>query len=130
MDTDKKNILIVEDDPFLADMYKTRFEASGYGVTVAEDGEQCLHLLESGLRPTITLLDVVMPKMDGIELLTTIKSNDKFKDLPIILLTNLGQESDITKGMEMGALDYLVKAHFTPSEVVKKVEELINSKSA
>ncbi len=121
----KKTVLIVEDDVFLADMYSTKFSASGYEAKVAQDGKQCLDMLKEGFKPDIMLLDVVMPKMDGIELLAAIKSDANLERIPVVLLTNLGQESDIARGMEVGALDYLVKAHFTPSEVVKKVEEIL-----
>jgi len=120
----KKTILIVEDDAFLSDMYQTKFTESGYDVKVAGDGQQGLSALQEGLRPDMVLLDIVMPKMDGIEMLTAVKKEEKLKNIPIVLLTNLGQETDITRGMELGALDYFVKAHFTPSEVVKKVEAL------
>lgn len=120
----KKTILLVEDDPFLSDMYVTKFTESGYDIKPAMDGQQGLELLNGGFRPDMALLDIVMPKMDGIELLTAVKKDEKLKDIPVVLLTNLGQESDIQRGMELGALDYLVKAHFTPSEVVKKVEAL------
>ena len=120
----KKIILLVEDDPFLSDMYVTKFTESGYDIKAAMDGQQGLDLLNGGLRPDMALLDIVMPKMDGIELLTAIKKEEKLKDIPVVLLTNLGQETDIQRGMELGALDYLVKAHFTPSEVVKRVESL------
>ena len=120
----KKIILLVEDDPFLSDMYVTKFTESGYDIKAAMDGQQGLDMLNGGLRPDMALLDIVMPKMDGIELLTAIKKEEKLKDTPVVLLTNLGQETDIQRGMELGALDYLVKAHFTPSEVVKRVESL------
>lgn len=120
----KKVILLVEDDSFLSDMYTTKFTESGYDIKPAMDGQQGLDILTGGLRPDIVLLDIVMPKMDGIELLTAIKKDEKLKNIPVVLLTNLGQETDIQKGMELGALDYLVKAHFTPSEVVKRVESL------
>jgi len=121
----KKTIFIVEDDVFLSDMYQTKFIESGYEVKVAQDGQAGLSMLQEGLRPDIVLLDIVMPKMDGIEMLTAVKKEEKLKNIPIILLTNLGQESDITRGMELGALDYFVKAHFTPSEIVKKVEAIL-----
>lgn len=120
----KKKILIVEDDTFLSDMYQTKFLSAGYDVHIALDGEQCLTMLKEGLRPDIMLLDVVMPRMDGIEVLDVIKKDEEIKNIPIILLTNLGQENDIKRGMEMGAVEYLVKAHYTPSEVEKKVEEI------
>ena len=105
-------------------MYQTKFLESGYEVRVAQDGQQGLLMLQEGLRLDMILLDIVMPKMDGIEMLTAMKKEEKLKNIPIVLLTNLGQESDISRGMELGALDYFVKAHFTPSEVVRKVEAL------
>lgn len=114
----------MEDDVFLSDMYQAKFIESGYDVKVAEDGLQGLMMLQDGLRPDMVLLDIVMPKMDGIEMLTAVKKEEKLKDIPMVLLTNLGQESDITRGMELGALDYFIKAHFIPSVVAKKVEAL------
>ncbi|MEK7519678.1 MAG: response regulator [Patescibacteria group bacterium] len=120
-----KTVLIVEDDVFLSDMYQTKFTESGYVVNVAQDGAQALAMLQGGVRPDVVLLDIVMPKMDGLEVLAVIKKEEKFKDIPVILLTNLGQESDVERGMETGAKAYLVKAHFTPSELVKKTEEIL-----
>lgn len=126
----KKTVLIVEDDAFLSDMYATKFTSSGYEVKLAMDGQQCVDILKEGLRPDIVLLDIVMPKMDGIDALTALKQDEELKDISVIMLTNLGQESDVARGMELGAVDYLVKAHFTPSEVVKKVEEILENKNA
>jgi len=126
----QKTVLIVEDDPFLSDMYSVKFSGMGYDAQIAQDGAQCLDILKEGLRPKVILMDIVMPKMDGITLLSTLKNDEQLKNIPVILLTNLGQESDIKRGMELGALDYLIKAHFTPSEVVAKVEEIINRKAS
>lgn len=120
-----KSVLIVEDDSFLSDMYQTKFVSAGYDVSIAQDGTQCLDQLRGGLKPDVMLLDIVMPRMDGIETLAAIKKDEATKNIPVILLTNLGQENDIKRGMEMGATDYLVKAHYTPSEVQKKVEEIM-----
>ena len=123
---DKKIIIIVEDDVFLSDIYQTKFTEAGYECLLAQDGQRCLSLLESGVKPYVILLDIVMPKMDGLELLTFLKSNEKYKGIPVILLSNLGQDTDIKKGLELGALDYMIKAHYTPSEAVKKVEEILS----
>ena len=123
----KKTVLIVEDDSFLSDMYQTKFSVSGYNVLLAQNGMQCLELLRSNTSaPDIALLDIVMPKMDGLELLELLKKDDRTKNIPIILLTNLGQDKDVKKGLEMGADMYLIKAHYTPSQVVEKVEEILN----
>ncbi len=124
-DNTKKKVFIVEDDTFLSDMYQTKFVSAGYDVHIALDGDQCISKLKEGLRPDVILLDVVMPHRDGIEVLSVIKNNETMKDIPVILLTNLGQENDIKRGLEMGAVEYLVKAHYTPSEVEKKVEEIM-----
>ena len=121
----KKIIIIVEDDVFLSDIYQTKFTEAGYECLLAQDGQRCLSLLESGVKPYVILLDIVMPKMDGLELLTFLKSDEKYKDISVILLSNLGQDTDIKKGLELGALDYMIKAHYTPSEAVKKVEDIL-----
>ena len=122
----KKIIIIVEDDVFLSDIYQTKFTEAGYECLLAQDGARCLSLLEGGASPYVILLDIVMPKMDGLELLTFLKGNEKYKGISVILLSNLGQDTDIKKGMELGALDYMIKAHYTPSEVVKKVEDILS----
>ena len=114
------NILIVEDDVFLADLYKTKFTLEGFKVSVANDGEKGLEMAIKNL-PDIVLLDLVLPKLSGFEILKEIKSNNQAKNIPVILLTNLSQKSDVEKGLKLGADDYLIKAHFMPSEVVDKI---------
>ncbi|MFA6526028.1 MAG: response regulator [Candidatus Buchananbacteria bacterium] len=118
------NILIVEDDVFLADLYKTKFSLEGFKVNAAYDGEKGLEMALKNL-PDIILLDLVLPKMGGFEVLAELKKNNKAKDIPVILLTNLSQKSDVEKGLKLGADDYLIKAHFMPSEVVEKIKKLV-----
>jgi len=118
------NILIVEDDVFLADLYKTKFALEGFKVNAAYDGEKGLEMALKNL-PDIILLDLVLPKMGGFEVLAELKKNNKAKDIPVILLTNLSQKSDVEKGLKLGADDYLIKAHFMPSEVVEKIKKLV-----
>lgn len=120
----KGTVLIVEDDFFLLNIYSTKFEGEGYTVFIAEDGEKGLALAKLK-KPDIILLDVLMPKLDGFGFLRDIKKNQDLELIPIILLTNLSQRKDIDKGLAMGADDYLVKAHFMPSEVVEKVETIL-----
>lgn len=120
----KETILIVEDDFFLLNIYSTKFEGENYKVFIAEDGERGLALAKLK-KPDIILLDILMPKLDGFGFLRGIKKDDKLASIPIILLTNLSQRKDIDRGLAMGADDYLVKAHFMPSEVVEKVEILL-----
>ncbi len=117
-------ILIVEDDEFLANIYQTKFEKEGFKVTVAGDGEQGLKTAVSK-KPEIILLDILLPKMDGFAVLENLKKDAATKDIPVILLTNLGQKEDVQKGLNMGAVDYLIKAHFKPSETVDKVRAVL-----
>lgn len=124
MATENKHILIVEDDTFLLNIYKTKFEFEGFKVSTAENGE--MGLTESRKKkPDLILLDILMPKMDGFTFLQEQKKDKVIKDIPVILLTNLGQKDDVQKGLELGAKDYIIKAHFKPSEVVEKVRKLL-----
>lgn len=118
------SVLIVEDDVFLADLYRTKFEMEGFKVLVANDGEKGLELVKKS-RPDVVLLDLILPKMSGFEVLAKIKNEGPLQNLPVILLTNLSQKADVEKGLKMGANDYLIKAHFMPSEVVSKIKKLI-----
>jgi DNA-binding response OmpR family regulator len=120
----KQNIVLVEDDPFLIDMYMAKFTEAGYEIDVASQGNKAMDMIKEK-RPAIVLTDVVMPGLDGFELLKLIKSDAATKDIPVVMLTNLGQQEDIDKAKGLGASDYLVKAHFTPSEVVAKVKAIL-----
>lgn len=115
-----KKILLVEDDRFILDMYKNKLEKSGFNVKCAEDGASAVRVAKEFI-PDAILLDVVMPLMDGFETLEAIKKEDKLKNIPVILLTNLGQKKSVEKGLKMGAQDYIIKAHFNPSEVISKI---------
>ena len=117
-------ILLVEDDPFLLDMYSTKFKEVGFNIVTAQDGEMGLVKAKEEL-PDLILLDVVLPKKDGFEVLKQLKSDSKTAKIPVILLTNLGLDSDVKRGLELGAQSYIIKAHFTPTEVVAKVKEVL-----
>ncbi|PLX27373.1 response regulator [Candidatus Parcubacteria bacterium] len=123
---EKIKIALIEDDPYLSSMYATKFELEGYEVVTASDGEKGLALIQSKI-PNLILLDVMMPKMNGFDVLERIKKDDKTKDIPVILLTNLNQSDEVERGMRMGAVDYLIKAHFLPSEVVEKVKMALDT---
>ena len=120
----KTKVLIIEDDAYIMEMYKIKFEFSDFEVISANDGAMGLKILEKK-KPDIILLDIIMPKKDGFSVLKEIKSNPALEKIPVILLTNLGQRENIEKGLELGAASYIIKAHFTPSEVVKKVREVL-----
>lgn len=118
-------ILIIEDDSFISDMYKIKFESEGFGVKVATDGIQGLEVAQRW-QPDLVLLDVVMPKMDGFTVLQNFKEKPEVRDIPVIMLTNLGQKDSVSKALKLGAADYIIKAHFTPLEVVEKIKEFLN----
>lgn len=119
-----KKILIIDDDPFILDMYALKFRERGFAVATARDGKEGVkRALEQ--RPDGILLDVVMPAMDGFDVLQELKKNPDTRDAKTILLTNLGQKEEVERGKKLGANDYIIKAHFTPSEVVEKVRDLL-----
>jgi len=125
---DKTKILLVEDDQDLQEMYETKFAMEGFEVVKAENGVEALNKIPTA-KPGIILLDIVMPEIDGFQVLKDLKANPETKEVPVILLTNLGQDGDIKKGMELGAVDYMIKANFTPNEVVAKVKKHLVKKS-
>lgn len=117
-----KKILIVEDDQFLLEMYSAKLKGSGFLVEIAQNGEQALsHIKE--FNPDLILLDIVIPKMDGFEVLRQIRENPANKGIKVIVLSNLGQQSEVERGMSLGADDYFIKAHFTPSEIVHRINK-------
>jgi DNA-binding response OmpR family regulator len=120
----KISILIIEDDLFLLGMYGTKFELEGLEVLTADNGEKGLELAEKNI-PDVILLDIVLPGINGFEVLDKLKQGEKTKEIPVILLTNLSQKSEVEKGLSKGAVDYLIKAHFMPSEVVDKIKKVI-----
>jgi DNA-binding response OmpR family regulator len=119
-------VLLVEDDAFLREICSKKLTKEGYTVYEAVDGEMALENV-SDLKPDIVLLDIILPAIDGFQILAQIRSNpsEKIAKVPVVMLSNLGQEDDITKAMENGANDYLVKAHFTTEEIVGKIKELL-----
>ena len=125
MDKAKHKILIIDDDEFLLDMYAVKFKEEGFEVDIAREGKEALNKIKEGASPEVVLLDIVMPGMDGFELLETIRKEKLIPTSKIIMLSNLGQKEHLDKGMSLGAADYIVKAYFTPSEVVKKVNEVL-----
>ena len=120
----KPRILIVEDDTFLAGIYASKFESAGFAVTLVTDGEAGLKMAEKEI-PDAILLDVLLPKKDGFEVLEGIKRNTATHSVPVLLLTNLGQREDVERGLKLGASDYLIKAHFLPHETVDKGKRVL-----
>ncbi len=120
----KVKVLIVDDDAFLSGIYATKLELEGFAVLTARDGDEGLKVALKEV-PDLILLDVLMPKMDGFEVLKRLKAEAATKPIPVIMLTNLGQKEDIEKGLEEGAIDYLIKAHFVPAEAVAKIKKVL-----
>lgn len=120
----QKKILIIDDDPFIADMYVLKFKAEGFEVEAANNGKVGMKLAAT-MKPDVILLDVVMPAMDGFDVLQKLRSDESLGHPKIIFLTNFGQREDIRRGMQLGADGYIIKAHFTPSEVSAKVKEML-----
>lgn len=119
-------ILIVEDDPLLVGLYEKAFELAGYEVETAFNGKDGLGKLEStDKKPAIILSDVMMPEMNGLELLEKIKASPALKDIPVVMLTNLAGDKDAERALSLGAVTYLVKSQYQPKEVVAKVKELV-----
>ncbi|HEX9664815.1 MAG TPA: response regulator [Patescibacteria group bacterium] len=121
---DKKTILIIEDDRFLSKIYSAKLEKEGYNLALAVDGEEGLRKLAES-KPDLILLDLILPGMSGFEVLDKIKSSSKTRKIPVIILSNLGQDEDIQKGQELGADDYLVKTDFSISEVINKIKSAL-----
>lgn len=119
-------IMIVEDDLTLRDIYTTRFKAEGYDVVSASDGEAALTIAVKE-RPDLILLDIMMPKISGFDVLDILRDTEETKNAKIIVMSALSQTSDIEKGRSLGANAYLVKSQVTLSEVVEKVKATLNS---
>ncbi len=122
MATGAKKVLVVDDEDSVREIYRHEFLNNGYSVVVASDGEE--GLLKAGEEsPDIVLLDIMLPKMSGIEVLRALKENELTKKTPVLLLTNLGEETIIKEGFELGADGYLLKVSYTPSQVVDEVKK-------
>ena len=119
-----KNILLVEDDPFLIDIYTTKLEQDDFAVQVAKNGKEAFELLKKEI-PDILVLDIVLPQVDGWEVLSELKNNAQWKAIPVIILSNLGQKVEVKRGMDLGVEKYLIKAHYTPTEVVEEIKKIL-----
>jgi len=120
-------IAIIEDDQVISQMYRMKFEAEGFEVELADDGQRGVGLVES-FRPDIILLDLKMPNMDGAEALTKIRAEDWGKTIPVIILTNLGEEEAPKNLRSFGIHSSIVKADLTPRQVVSRVKEALGIK--
>ena len=120
----KGRVLIIEDDPMLVKMYQTKFGSEGFTVSTAQDGEAGLKLALQEV-PNLVVLDLMMPKLPGISVLKELRSNPQTKNVPVIVLSNLSHEDEMKEAMELGAKEYLVKANFTPGQVIEKAKKYL-----
>jgi DNA-binding response OmpR family regulator len=119
-----KKVLIVEDDKFLRELLGKKLAQVGYTAILAVNGEEGLEKVKKD-KPDIVLLDLILPGINGFEFLEKRKSDPAISSVPVIILSNLGQREDIEKGLKLGAKDFLVKAHFTPQEIVNKLQMVL-----
>ncbi len=126
MDTNLK-VLLVEDDPFLSNLLKVRLQKENVDVTLARDGEEALKKIEEE-RPGLVLLDLILPKKSGFEILEKVSNDPQLKDMPVIIISNLGQTSDIQRGKELGAVEYYVKAKISIDDLVDKIKTFLSTK--
>jgi CheY-like chemotaxis protein len=122
------SILIVEDDPLMNRMYQKIFKFEKYDVHTASDGQEGLDKART-LKPTVMLLDIMMPKMNGLEVLDKLKSDPETKNIPVIMLTNLAGEKDAEHALLKGAVKYIIKSEHDPKQVVTMVKEIIAAHS-
>jgi DNA-binding response OmpR family regulator len=115
-----KKILIIEDDKFLRELIAKKLMREGYDTTEAVDGEEGIKKIKE-VKPDLVLLDLILPGIDGFEVLSKIKEDPVLAQIPVIILSNLGQREDVERGLKLGAVDYLIKAHFTPGEIIDKI---------
>lgn len=120
-------VLLIEDDKFLRELIIQKLGREGYEVAEASEGEAGLSKIkEEG--PDLVLLDLILPGIDGFEVLSRMKKDPGLASIPVIVLSNLGQRDDVQKGIDLGAEDYLIKAHFTPGEIIEKIKATLEAK--
>lgn len=120
----KQKVLIIEDDGFLASIYAQKLELEGFEVAFATNGEDGLKLAQKD-KPDLMLLDLLMPQMDGFEVLEKVKADPATRDIKVLVLSNLGQKEDVDRCMKLGAVGYMIKAHSLPEETVKRIKEIL-----
>ena len=125
METPQKTILLIEDEPLLANLLKQRLEKENFKVIHVLDGEEGLRTLKS-LHPDLILLDIILPKLSGFEVMERLKNDPTFGESPIVIISNLGQESDLERGRVLGAIGYFVKAKTSIEDLIKKVKSFLS----
>lgn len=130
MEGEKKKILIVDDDSFLLDMYALKFSQNNFEVYTASSGKEAIEKLKEGLTPDVMLMDIIMPEMDGFEMLEKIKEEKLCTNCLNIVLSNKSEQADIDHGNKLGVAGYIVKANSTPVEVINQVISILGSRKS
>ncbi len=120
----QKRVLLVEDDIFIAEIYALSLQKTGFKVIVAEDGEKGVQMAKEN-HPDLILLDLLLPKLSGLEVLKILKNDPELKDIPVVIITNFSDSESTKKSFEMGALDYLVKVNIDPNDIVQRAKEIL-----
>lgn len=121
-------VMIVDDDFFILNMYKIKFEHAGFKIRTASNGQEALDMARGGYLPDVLLIDIIMPVMGGVEFLQLIRAEKLFEKVPIIVLSNQSQSSDISEAMKLGVKSYIVKATTVPSEIVEEIKNMFGIK--
>lgn len=119
-----KKILVAEDDRFLASAYRVKLEKANFEVKVVSDGSEMLQVMET-YTPDLIILDLVMPKIDGFAILAELKKKDEWKNIPVLVASNLGQSEDIVKATKLGANDYIVKTELSMKKLLEKINNML-----
>jgi CheY-like chemotaxis protein len=130
MEGEKKKILIVDDDNFLLDMYALKFSQNNFEVYTATSGVHALDKIKAGLLPDVMLMDIIMPEMNGFEVLSEINAKKMCPNCLKIILSNKSEQKDIEEGARLGVAGYIVKANSTPAEVITQVIKILETKTA
>lgn len=128
-DTKTALLLVAEDDQFYANLYRTKLEKEGFGVLVAQNGRETLEILRKS-NPDLIILDLVMPEMDGFEVLKKLREEKDIQNVPVIILSNLGQPEDIERAKQLGVFKYIIKSNVSIHQMVESVEEVLAGAAA
>jgi len=125
---DRPKIFLIEDDPFLSSLLRLKLEKANFEVIRAADGQEAIDLLtQMETLPDLVLLDLILPKRNGFEVLEIIRQDPKLEKLPVLIISNLGQENDVTRGKALGVIDYFVKARLSIDDLVNKIQEIVKA---
>ncbi len=117
-------VLFAEEDYFLGEIYRKKLEEVGYKVTLVQSGDACIREVEKKT-PRIVVLDLLLPQIDGFQVLELLKKNTKTSHIPVIVLTHLGQKEDVKKALSLGAHEYILKSHARPDDLIAKIQEIL-----